>query len=174
MDWRSQPRKKRNKIWLPSKEELQKLVKNSFNLSDILRSLDLDLSSSNYSRLKRRMKLDGIDFSHIVLGLASNKGRPALYNKKRTIPLSEILVENSSYNRCLLKARLIQDGLLVKECYNCHLPPYWDNKPLSLQLDHINGISDDNRLENLRLLCPNCHSQTETFGLKRGKFKTIS
>lgn len=79
----------------------------------------------------------------------------------------EILIEHSPYDHASrLRDRLIKDGLLVEECAICHLSNIWNGLPLTLQLDHINGIHDDNRLENLRLLCPNCHSQTETFGGK--------
>jgi 5-methylcytosine-specific restriction endonuclease McrA len=61
-----------------------------------------------------------------------------------------------------VKRRLLQEGLLRDECYECGIT-HWFGEKLSLHLDHINGINDDNQLENLRMLCPNCHSQTETF-----------
>lgn len=67
------------------------------------------------------------------------------------------------YNRYKLKERLIKDGVFEHVCAECGLQPEWNGKKLTLALDHINGVNDHNRLENLRLLCPNCHSQTETF-----------
>lgn len=82
------------------------------------------------------------------------------------IPLDEILIEGSSYNRYNLKHRLLEGGLLKEECYICGQPPTWNKNPLALQLDHINGINNDNRIENLRILCPNCHTQTPTFSGK--------
>lgn len=82
---------------------------------------------------------------------------------KRAIPLDEVLVENSTYQRVHLKRRLLEQGLLENTCALCPQGPEWNGKPLVLALDHENGISNDNRLSNLRLLCPNCHSQTETF-----------
>ncbi len=83
----------------------------------------------------------------------------------------EILVENSPYkNIPILKKRLLKEGLLEYKCAICGNTGEWLGQPLTLQLDHINGDHFDHRLENLRLLCPNCHSQTETFS---GKNKNI-
>lgn len=93
-------------------------------------------------------------------------------NKQKKYTLEEILVENSEYDRCHLKKRLLDSGLLENKCSKCGLDPKWRNMPLSLQLDHINGINNDNRLENLRMLCPNCHSQTSTFTGKNIKKKS--
>lgn len=75
------------------------------------------------------------------------------------------MVEGSNYSRYQLKRRLVQEGLLEYRCYGdgCKLSSEWLGKKLSLQLDHINGRGNDNRIENLRFLCPNCHSQTPTF-----------
>jgi Zn finger protein HypA/HybF involved in hydrogenase expression len=84
--------------------------------------------------------------------------------KRRTYTLTEILVENSQYTgRALLIRKLLSLGLLINKCNKCGLDPIWREKPLALQLDHINGVNNDNRIENLRMLCPNCHSQTSTF-----------
>lgn len=79
------------------------------------------------------------------------------------ISLDQILVKNSTYLWTTnLKKKLLKDGYFDYRCFECGISE-WNNKPLSLQLDHINGVNDDNRIENLRLLCPNCHSQTETY-----------
>ncbi len=80
------------------------------------------------------------------------------------------LLSDPRRNRKHVKLRLIKAGLLENSCQSCGLTD-WQGRALSMQLDHINGVSNDNRLENLRMLCPNCHSQTETFSgrnLKRG------
>jgi hypothetical protein len=85
--------------------------------------------------------------------------------------LEDVLVENSPYlSTQHLKNRLVKERILENKCRICGLPDMWNNKPLTLQLDHINGVKSDNRIDNLRLVCPNCHTQTQTFcGKKTSK-----
>ena len=87
--------------------------------------------------------------------------------------LEEILIIGSKISSNSLRKRLLSESVLNFECSCCKLTE-WNNKPISLELDHINGTSNDNRLENLRLLCPNCHSQTETYRGKNIKGKYLS
>lgn len=107
----------------------------------------------------------GLDTAH-MLGQGWNVGWQSNPSRERLIPLSNILVEDSTYTTIWrLKRRLLRAGILEYRCYVCGLTE-WNGQPLSLQLDHINGVHLDHRIENLRLLCPNCHSQTETFAGK--------
>lgn len=90
--------------------------------------------------------------------------RRAISDGRRRRPLESILVERSTFrDNQSLKRRLVEEGLLVDECRECGLGPTWNGKPITLQLEHINGINNDNRIENLAVLCPNCHSQTDTY-----------
>ncbi|MGZ4270154.1 MAG: HNH endonuclease [Solirubrobacteraceae bacterium] len=78
------------------------------------------------------------------------------------IPLESILVRGSTYSRSHLKARLLAAGLKQMRCELCGQGPEWRGRPMGLVLDHVNGVRDDNRLENLRMLCPNCNATLET------------
>ncbi len=89
---------------------------------------------------------------------AIEKGR-----KTNCIPLDKILIENSTYeNMSRLKIRLFSEQIKENKCEECGITE-WNNKPLTLQIHHINGIHNDHRISNLKLLCPNCHSQTENY-----------
>lgn len=74
-----------------------------------------------------------------------------------------------NFSTSRLKKRLIDENLLENKCSECGISGEWNGKELTLQLDHINGINNDNSLENLRILCPNCHSQTNTYAGKNKK-----
>jgi hypothetical protein len=163
-------RKKRSRIWKISKEELVQVAAVSQSLNAILTHFGFCNQAGMYKILKARLAEDGIDITHIRLGVGANKGRSFGIKGQ---PLSEILIEHSTYdNRSRLKKRLIKEGLITNHCYICGLSAQWNNMPLSLQLDHINGVSDDHRISNLRLLCPNCHSQTESFSGRNKAYKT--
>lgn len=82
---------------------------------------------------------------------------------KHKVTPAEILVENTPYSRGMAKRVILREGLLPYQCALCLLESEWNGKPLVLRLDHINGVNNDDRIENLRFLCPNCDSQTDTF-----------
>lgn len=157
-------------IWKVSSEKFREIVKQSSTITEILQRFGLKNKGGNYRTLKKRIEEESVDISHIRLGFDHNKGK--ILTKVR-IPLNEILVKESTYSRQNLKKRLLQEGFLENKCSICGLEPEWNGKILSLVLDHINGVYNDNRLENLRLLCPNCNSQTPTFAGKQLKIKII-
>lgn len=151
-------------------EDLRVAVAINTTFIGICKSLNLSRGSGNVKTVKFHIKRMNLLTNHL-LGKAHRET-----SSPNKIPMAEILVENSSYlNTVHLKNRLLKDGLLKHECYICKIPPVWQEQKLTLQLDHINGIHSDNRIENLRILCPNCHSQTKTFaGLNRsGRYKKV-
>lgn len=87
--------------------------------------------------------------------------RGELKARARSMPLQRLLATTKS--RAAVRRRLLSEGLLVNECSVCGLRD-WQSKPLNMHIDHVNGDNQDHRLENLRMLCPNCHSQTPTYG----------
>jgi hypothetical protein len=160
-------RKRTAAVWSIPTDELRSVVAEQDTITGILRAFKLRFAGRNNHTLLQRLREEGIDYSHIPLGRGAGKGRT--FGGVPAIDYAEVLVENSTYSRGSLKHRLIRDGILAQVCSDCGLGSEWNGKKLTLVLDHINGVYNDNRLSNLRLLCPNCNSQTSTFSGKNVK-----
>lgn len=148
------------KIVSCSDTEFKDLVARHTTRQDIIRELGLATGQGYYTRLiNARVKAMHLDTSHWVGG----NHPPGKFRRSSVLPIE------SMTNRGDVKRRLLRDGILTLQCSKCGLGPEWQGEPLSLQLDHIDGNGSNNSISNLRLLCPNCHSQTPTFGCKRTK-----
>lgn len=156
-------RAKRSIIWKMPTEEFKELVKNSKTIADILKPFNLENKGGNHHTVKRRMDEENIDYSHIKLGLDANKGRKF---DIKPIEFNELFRENSPHSRNTVKKYIIKNNLIPYKCEQCGFEGKWFGKDLVLVLDHINGVNNDHRLENLRFLCPNCNSQQSTFAGK--------
>ena len=140
-----------------SDESLILATQTNNTMAGVLRTLQLSTSPGNYKSVGLVIKRLGLNTTHF-------KGQAHGTSPRVTkIPLIELLVEGSQYGSNPLRKRLIKEGVLTNVCDECGSGPEWNGKILVLQLDHRNGDSTDNRLENLHILCPNCHSQTKTF-----------
>jgi hypothetical protein len=144
-------------------EQLIEAVKTSVSIRQALIALGLAPKGGNYSTLKKAVSRLGLDTSHFT-GQASNRGRK--FGFKR--PLGDYLENKQPIQSFKLRNRLLKEGVFEHRCLRCRKQT-WLGEPIPLELDHINGNSEDNRLENLRMLCPNCHALTPTY---RGKNQT--
>jgi hypothetical protein len=139
-------------------EEIRAAVAASRSLAQTLEGLGIR-RGGNQARLRERIQGMGLDVSHLV-GQGWRKGSQAPV--RPPTPLCELLVDGRFGATDRLKKRLIAEGIKARECEICHLDR-WNGRPIPLELDHVNGKRDDNRLRNLRILCPNCHAQTATY-----------
>ena len=146
-------------IWDITNEDFINIVNNSNSYSDILKKCGYT-NLGNTNTIKKRIKLLNLSVDHFI-----SIKPPSKQNKKT---LNEVFTINNPMNGIDIKKRLINELEWKYECFICKIFE-WMDKPLSLELDHINGDHSDNRLENLSLKCPNCHSQTDTFRAKNKK-----
>jgi len=157
-----------------SNEEFTNLVVVSKSLADLARRCGKKnhskggISGNITKDLMLKIKILGLDITHFLKNGVTK--RPHLKLAKRKIPNEELFVEDHSFNGNLLKKRLFEMGW-KNECATCKNVHFdekdgmvlWQGKELILQIEHRNGVHSDNRLENLELLCPLCHSQTSTY-----------
>lgn len=146
------------------KQELQFLCDSSNSYAHIMDKLNLPIQGATYRELKRRIHILGVSESK----LTDNRNQHLSAHMKtlssaNAICLKDILGNKVKAGRKSVKTRLLKEGLLEERCSLCGQDPFWNGRKLVLVLDHINGVNNDNSLDNLRLLCPNCNSQTETF-----------
>lgn len=152
-----------------NKEELQKIILESTSVSEVLKKLGRSCRGTNHSKMVNYLK------EHPEINTETLVGRRIQRVNRKGIPLkklSEVLVENSSGNSHKLKLRLIKEGVKEEKCEICGNSE-WMGEKIPLDLHHINGDHFDNRLENLIILCPNCHRLTDNWGYKNSSIDLI-
>lgn len=138
-------------------EQLKDAVKDSFSNAQTLIKLNVVPAGGNYQTLNKAIRHFGIDASHFT-GQLWSKG--TTIGPKRDI--EDYLSNKQTIQSYKLKKRLIQEGLFNHECDSCKNAE-WLGKPISLELHHLDGNHENNNLDNLQLLCPNCHSFTDNY-----------
>ena len=138
-----------------SEAEARVAVTQSQSHAQVLRMLDLCPTGGNTSVLKKWL-------AHWQISTAHFDARALRSPSPVATPLEEILVEGSTYSRGNVKARLYAEGVKKPLCELCGQGEVWRRRPMGLILDHINGVRDDNRLNNLRIVCPNCAATLDT------------
>jgi len=146
----------RKRSW--SDDDLKSAVSMSKTYKQVLIRLGLSgCGGGSYASIKHNIIRLGLDASHFTQKGGNHKGA------RKRIPDSAVFIVESAYtNTYQIKRRMVNSFGIEYKCYECGIDE-WHGKPITLELDHINGVSNDNRIENLRLMCPNCHSMTDTY-----------
>lgn len=142
-----------------NKEVITEIVSRCYTIADVCRELGWQPRGGNYRVVHRYIKDYNLDTSHFT-GQRTNIGNKL--NSAIEKPVNEYLKKDSNIKASALKWKLFSNGLKEYKCEICGCNK-WNDSQISLQLHHINGDDTDNRLENLQILCPNCHSQTDNF-----------
>lgn len=145
--------------WPPpfSESDLREAIAQSITWAATLRLLGYEVKGHNYRTAQRWAEAWGINTDHFDPNAARRATRGA-----HVKPLEEVTVQNSPYARGQLKDRLFAEGIKQRTCELCGQGEIWHGRRMSLVLDHINGVSDDHRLENLQIVCPNCAATLDT------------
>jgi len=155
----------RTRKW--TEEQFRKTVAESESVAQVIRALGLAASGGSYGTVVHWIAAWDLDISHFTgqAWVGTRPGRPVPGQK---YTLDTIFCERSSYPTGHLLAILLRKGLRERRCEHCGLSE-WQGSPIPLEVDHINGVRNDHRLENLRILCPNCHALTPTWRGRNNK-----
>jgi hypothetical protein len=146
-----------------NEEATRAAVAASYSYSEALVRLGRRSAGGNHATLKKYIALWGISTDHF------DPWRNVRPPSREAKPLAEVLVEESTYPRVNLKRRLLAEGIKQPRCEMCGQDEHWRGSRMALVLDHINGVWNDNRLENLRILCPNCNATLDTHCGRKNK-----
>jgi hypothetical protein len=146
--------------------EFTEAVAASRTMTEALRRLGLRPAGGNFGTFRKYAHHWGVSTEHFDPAAVA---RESLRARGNPIPLSELLVERSSYSRAHLKDRLLAAGIKQPRCEFCGQDEHWRGGRMALILDHVNGVGDDNRLENLRILCPNCAATLDTHCARKNR-----
>lgn len=159
-----------------TKEWLEDLCVNSYSYMEVLRKAGRKIAGGSCETLKNKIEEFGIDISHFTgQRWFDTPGKVSNFTgqSKEKYKFDEIFIKNSPVRRKVIREYIKRHNLLEYKCEKCNCDGKWQDGEISLELDHINGDNTDNRLENLRYLCPNCHALTDTYRGRNIRLKNI-
>lgn len=142
-----------------SDEDLTKAVYESYNMCEVLSKIGIRFGGGSFQIIKKHILRLKLNTSHF-------KRKPRSITK---YPIGDVFIEHCKMASSAFRRKVLKLKIIPYICEECSNSGEYLGRPLSLQLDHKNGIHNDNRIENLRWLCPNCHSQTSTYSKTKGK-----
>ncbi|MCM2428228.1 HNH endonuclease [Streptomyces sp. RKAG337] len=158
-----------------TREILEPAVASSTSVYGVLRHLGIEVVGGHHTNISRRIKAYGLDTSHFV-ALPRTEAMKA--NRRRRTP-DELFVEQDSHQARRVPSERLKRAMLESgaehRCALCGTGPRWRDRPLPLEVDHVDGNWRNNRRQNLRILCPNCHSATDTYrGRNKGRHEPVA
>lgn len=153
------------------KEWLNELCKSSYSYAEVLRKAGRKQGGGSQATLRKKIEEFGIDISHFTGQRWQDSPNQQDNSPSRELyTLEQVFIQNSPVTQKVLRGYIERHKLLEYKCQTCGCDGHWQNGIIALEVDHINGENADNRIENLRYLCPNCHALTETY---RGHNKAL-
>lgn len=162
----------KSKLYSYSKEEIKSCIEESTSVTEVMRKLYMRNVGGNrdtFFKVIESYELQSELLSLKQRQIEESKKRIKKIQERRNLTEKELLCENSKAGRDSIKKYIIKNDLIEYKCRDCGNDGCWNNRDIILQLEHINGVHNDNRIDNLCFLCPNCHSQTETFAGRNNK-----
>lgn len=144
-----------------SKEEAEKIVKNVYNIADFCRAVGWQPRGANYKIFHKYVKEYNLDISHFTFGKSNLGNKLKIGLSKEDFFKKDKLIKSID-----IRKKLFSEGLKENKCEICGISS-WLDKPIRLQIHHKDGDHFNNELDNIQLLCPNCHSQTDTYAGKK-------